>query len=171
MLATYASVLAVCVSSLAIGQAALALCGWRDWSWLAPPTGLALVTALCWGTVRLPGNGTISAVAVLLATAASAVLRAGRVKGGREALRKGAPVAIGGSHEIPIESIRLKRIRNAREDYEYLRPLERRGRGDEAMDVASGLFGPPSRAARSTTVGAAELQAAPPPAGALIDSG
>ena len=55
----------MCGASLAIGQAAIALCGVRRWSWLSPAVGLALLCALCWGTVRLPGDGAISAVVVL----------------------------------------------------------------------------------------------------------
>lgn len=94
MLATYASLIAVCAASLAIGQAALALCGWRRWSWLAPAVGLALLTALCWGTVRLPGEGVTCAVAAALATAASAAFLRGRLDGLGEALRDGAPVAV-----------------------------------------------------------------------------
>jgi hypothetical protein len=94
VLATYVSVIAVCAASLAIGQAALALCGWRRWSWLAPAVGLALVTALCWGTVRLPGDGVISAIAVLVATLASLLFCRGRAEGAREALRDGIPVGI-----------------------------------------------------------------------------
>ena len=73
MLATYASVLAVCASSLLIGQAAIALCGRRRWSWLAPAVGLALLCALCWATVRLPGDGVVSAFAVLAASLAAAL--------------------------------------------------------------------------------------------------
>jgi hypothetical protein len=68
---TYAAVLAVCGASLAIGQAALALCGVRRWSWLAPAAGLALICAICWGTVRLPGEGAASALTVLLLSVAS----------------------------------------------------------------------------------------------------
>ena len=49
MIGTYAAALAVCGASLAIGQAAIALCGRRRWSWLAPAVGLALVCAVCWG--------------------------------------------------------------------------------------------------------------------------
>jgi hypothetical protein len=94
VLATYVSVIAVCAASLAIGQAALALCGWRRWSWLAPATGLALVTALCWATVRLPGDGVISAIAVALAVVASVAFLRGRIEGAGVALRDGAPVAI-----------------------------------------------------------------------------
>lgn len=95
MLATYASLIAVCAASLAIGQAALALCGWRRWSWLAPAVGLALVTALCWATVRLPGDGVVSAISVLVATVASLLFLRGRMEGIGDALREGAPVAIG----------------------------------------------------------------------------
>ncbi len=95
MIGTYAAVVAVCVSALAIGQAALALCGVRRWSWLAPGVGLALLCAICWATVRLPGDGVVSAVAApVLAVAAAFYLR-GRLEGGGEALRQAWPVALG----------------------------------------------------------------------------
>jgi hypothetical protein len=90
----YVAVLAVCASSLAIGQATLGLCGWRRWSWLAPPVGLALVTAVCWATVRMSGHGAISALAVAILSIASLVWLWGRVEGGAEALRIGTPVAV-----------------------------------------------------------------------------
>jgi hypothetical protein len=94
VIGTYAAVLAVCAASLAIGQAAIGLCGARRWSWLAPAVGLALLCATCWGTVRLGGDGVLSAVAVaLLAVAAVAYLR-GRLEGGGEAARAGWPVAL-----------------------------------------------------------------------------
>jgi hypothetical protein len=47
---------------------------------------------------------------------------------------------IGGTHEIPVESIRLKRIRDGREDYEYLHILAQRGQKSDAMTIARGLF-------------------------------
>ncbi len=94
MVATYAAVLAVCVASLAIGQAALALCGMRRWSWTAPAVGLALVVASCWGTVRLAGDGVVSALVVLALTIAAVVYLWGRLEGGGEALRAGWPVAL-----------------------------------------------------------------------------
>jgi hypothetical protein len=94
VIATYAAALAVCAASLPLGQAAIALCGARRWSWLAPAVGLALLCAICWATVRLPGHGVVSAVGVLaLVIAAVAYLR-GRVEGGGEALRSGLPVAV-----------------------------------------------------------------------------
>ena len=82
MIATYAAVFAVCGASLAIGQAALALCGVRRWSWLAPAVGLALLCAICWATVRLPGDGTFAAVAILVLSVAAALWLRGRVEGG-----------------------------------------------------------------------------------------
>ncbi|HKO38907.1 MAG TPA: hypothetical protein VJU14_11130 [Solirubrobacterales bacterium] len=94
MIGTYAAVVAVCGSSLAIGQAAIALCGWRRWSWLAPAVGLALLLSVCWGTVRLPGDGLLSAVAVLALVVASIAYLRGRVEAGGEALRAGGPVAL-----------------------------------------------------------------------------
>lgn len=95
MVGTYAAAVAICGASLAFGQAAIALCGIRRWSWLAPPVGLALLLALCWAAVRLPGDGAVPAILVpLLLIAAVGYLR-GRVEGGGEALRSGWPVAAG----------------------------------------------------------------------------
>jgi hypothetical protein len=94
VIGTYAAVLAVCGASLAIGQAAIALCGARRWSWLSPAVGLALLCAVCWGTVRLGGDGIVSAVVVALLTLASVVYLWGRLEGGAEALRAGWPVAL-----------------------------------------------------------------------------
>jgi hypothetical protein len=94
VIGTYAAVLAVCASSLAIGQAAIALCGARRWSWLAPAVGLALLCAVCWGTVRLPGDGAVSALVVLALTIGSVLYVRGRLEGGAEALRAAWPVAL-----------------------------------------------------------------------------
>ncbi len=93
MIGTYVAVVAVCVSSPAIGQAVLGLCGVPRWSWLAPAVGLALVTAICWGTVRLPGDGVIGAVLVGLATLGSVAFLWRRVEGIPEARGIGACVA------------------------------------------------------------------------------
>ena len=95
MIGTYAAVVAVCGASLPIGQAALALCGVRRWSWLSPAVGLALLCAICWATVRMPGDGLISATLVLLLVVAALVYLRGQVEGGGEALRAGFPIAIG----------------------------------------------------------------------------
>jgi hypothetical protein len=82
------------VAALALGQAALRLCGVRGWSWLSPPVGLALLCAVCWGTVRLPGDGVVSAVLVLVLVVAAVGYLWGRLEGGAEALREGWPVAL-----------------------------------------------------------------------------
>jgi hypothetical protein len=92
---TYAAVVAVCVASLALGQAAIALCGARRWSWLSPAVGLALVCAISWGTVRIGSNGLVPALLVPLLAVAAAICLRGRIEGGGEALRAGAPVALG----------------------------------------------------------------------------
>jgi len=106
VIGTYAAVLAVCASSLAIGQAAIGLCGGRRWSWLSPAVGLALLGAICWGTVRLPGDGAVSAVVVAVLTVASVAWCVASfpgvgeesdntsVEGRRKALRVGGPVAL-----------------------------------------------------------------------------
>ena len=94
MIETYVAALAVCGASLAIGQAAIGLCGRREWSWLAPAVGLALLCAVCWGTVRMPGDGVLSAIAVLVLVVVSVGFLWGRVEGGGMALRAGAPVAL-----------------------------------------------------------------------------
>jgi hypothetical protein len=95
VIGTYAAVVAVCVSSLAIGQAVLALCGVPRWSWLAPAVGLALVCAISWGTVRLPGDGVIGAVVIALATLAAVAFLWRRVRDVPAAAAIGAAVAIG----------------------------------------------------------------------------
>ncbi|HET8813643.1 MAG TPA: hypothetical protein VFM51_01655 [Solirubrobacterales bacterium] len=94
MIATYGAVLAVCASSLVIGQAAVRLCGGRHWSWLSPAVGLALLCMVCWGTVRLPGDGVFSALVVAALTVGSAAYVWGRVENGGDALRAGWPVAL-----------------------------------------------------------------------------
>ncbi|MGN6663910.1 MAG: hypothetical protein ACTHK6_06875 [Solirubrobacterales bacterium] len=94
MIGTYAAVVAVCAASLAIGRAAILLCGGRRWSWLAPAVGLALLCAICWGTVRLPGHGAVSAGVVFVLAVASVAYLRGRVEGAGEALAAGWPVAL-----------------------------------------------------------------------------
>ncbi len=47
---------------------------------------------------------------------------------------------VGGTHDIPIESIRLKRIRDGREDWEYLHFLREHGHGAEVDAIVDGLY-------------------------------
>jgi hypothetical protein len=94
MLGTYACFVAVVAASIAVGQAVLALCGRRSWSWLAPAVGLAVITAVAWGTVRLPGEGVASAVVLGGLVAAVLVRLRGRAAGLGGAASIGLPVAI-----------------------------------------------------------------------------
>jgi hypothetical protein len=79
MLGTYASFVVVFGASSLAGQAILAACGRREWSWLAPAVGLAALCPLAWWTVRLPGEGTAALVAIAAAAAAATLLLRGRV--------------------------------------------------------------------------------------------
>jgi hypothetical protein len=94
VIGTYVAVVAVCGASLVIGQAAVGLCGQRRWSWLSPAVGLALVCAVCWATVRMPGNGVVSAIVVAGLVVASVAYLWARLEGWKEALRGGWPVAL-----------------------------------------------------------------------------
>jgi hypothetical protein len=94
MLGTYASFLILLGCSALVGQAVLALCGRRVWSWLAPAVGLSALLALAWATVRLPGEGLAAAIAIAAATAAAGAVLWGRVDGLAAALRGGAPLTI-----------------------------------------------------------------------------
>jgi hypothetical protein len=92
MLATYGSLLIVLVASCLVGQALFAVCGRREWSWLAPAVGLAALTAVAWGTVRLPGEGVASAIGLGLSGLIALLYLRGRVSGLRDAMRVGLPV-------------------------------------------------------------------------------
>jgi hypothetical protein len=106
VIGTYAAALAVCVASLAIGQAVINLCGRTGWSWTAAPVGLAILCAVCWGTVRLPGHGSISAIVVLAMVAVSLAYLQGRGVW-REPFTQGWPVfvlaALGASLPFIVE--------------------------------------------------------------------
>jgi hypothetical protein len=79
----------------------------------------------------------------------------------------GRPKRIGGQHDIPIDSMRLKRIRDGREDYEYLHILDRSGKRAQAMNVAHGLF----PTLYDTDVSAARFESARAQLASLIASG
>jgi hypothetical protein len=93
VIGTFAAALAICVAALAVGQAVITLCGRRRWSWAAAPVGLAILCAVCWATVRLPGDGQVSAIVVLALVAASLVYLQGKGVW-REAFGDGWPVAV-----------------------------------------------------------------------------
>ncbi len=86
--------LLVCGASLLIGQAVLAACGWRQWSWLAPAVGLAAFTALAWGAVRIGYDGLGPLIAGLVASGISLAFLWRRVEGVGVAIRVGLPIAV-----------------------------------------------------------------------------
>ena len=55
----------------------------------------------------------------------------------------GVPSKIGGTHHVPVTSIRFKLIREGYEDYEYLKLAERLGDGAFARLTAEALFPKP----------------------------
>jgi hypothetical protein len=52
----------------------------------------------------------------------------------------GTPATVGGTHAIPIESMRMKLIRNGYQAYEYLEFLADHGQGADARSIAAGVF-------------------------------
>jgi hypothetical protein len=52
----------------------------------------------------------------------------------------GTPAKIGGQTEIPVESLRLKGIRDGMEDYELLNLAKKLGLGEKAKAIAQGVF-------------------------------
>lgn len=94
MLGTYGSFLLLLALAALSGQAIFALCGRRTWSPLSPAVGLAALSAIAWGTVRLPGRGTASLIALLVAGAASALYLRGRLDDLPRAVRIGLPLAL-----------------------------------------------------------------------------
>ena len=97
MLGTYGSFLLLLGLAALSGQAIFAVCGRRTWSRLAPAVGLAALSAIAWGTVRLPGHGTASLVAILVVGAASALFLWQRLDDLPRALRVDLPVALAGA--------------------------------------------------------------------------
>lgn len=76
MIGAYASALAICAASVAIGQAIMVLAGRRDFSWLSAPVGLAALVVVSGVAVKLPGHSTAVLIALvgLLAAAAGVLL-------------------------------------------------------------------------------------------------
>ena len=94
MAGTYASLLLLLGASATVGQAVFALAGARAWSWLSPCVGLAVLLAVAWASVRLPGEGTAAVIALALITAGAGALLVGRVGELPTALRAGGPLAL-----------------------------------------------------------------------------
>lgn len=64
MLGTYSSLVTILLAATLIGQGLLWLCGRRDWSWLAPALGLAVICAVAWGKINVGGDPLVGTIAI-----------------------------------------------------------------------------------------------------------
>ena len=53
MVGTYASLAVILVAAAVSGQGLFALCGRREWSWLAPAVGLALLAGVALSLIHI----------------------------------------------------------------------------------------------------------------------
>jgi hypothetical protein len=85
-----------CFGSLILGQAVLAICGAREWSWLAPPVGIATLILLAVPAIHLPGrSATVAVVAAVLIVAGLAwLIRRAEQRPPLLGLLAGLPVAL-----------------------------------------------------------------------------
>lgn len=74
MLGTYLSLAVILISSAIAGQALMAACGRREWSWLSPAIGLGIIGALAWAFTNLAGDALGGVGAVALATVAGILI-------------------------------------------------------------------------------------------------
>lgn len=94
MIATYASAALICLASLLVGRAVLALAGRRSWSWLEPGVGLAAILAVTGVLARAPGHGTSATLGLVVLLIVAALLIWWLPYEAPGALRAGLPVAI-----------------------------------------------------------------------------
>jgi hypothetical protein len=84
----------ICAAAVMVGWGVLVMAGGRDWTWLAPGVGLAVLVALGWVSVLLPGHGVTPAVVMGLVVAASLYVLWRRRPAARGAARAGLPVVL-----------------------------------------------------------------------------
>lgn len=94
MLGTYATALLVIGTSVPLGAAVLVLSGRREWSWTGPALGLAVITALAWLLVRLPGEGLTAILGIGVLAVAAGNWAMPRLGLGWQVLREGAPAGL-----------------------------------------------------------------------------
>ncbi len=95
MVGTYAAALFVIAASIPVGAAVLLLAGRREWSWIAPALGLALLSVLAWLLVRLPGEGLTCLIGLGAVAIACGALALPRLDLGKaEIVRAGVPTAL-----------------------------------------------------------------------------
>src|SRR5438105_15017944 len=51
----------ICMGSLSLGQGVMAICGAREWSWLAGPVGLSTLILIAVPAIHIPGRSATSA--------------------------------------------------------------------------------------------------------------
>jgi hypothetical protein len=74
MFALLLSAALICLGSLALGQGVMALCGAREWNWLAVPVGIATMMLLAVPALHVPGRSMTVAVVIALLIVAGLVL-------------------------------------------------------------------------------------------------
>jgi hypothetical protein len=81
MVGTYASLAVILVAAAVSGQGLFALCGRREWSWLSPAVGLALLAGVAWGVLNLTDEpaAALAAIAVLVVGGLAAWASAGEL--------------------------------------------------------------------------------------------
>jgi hypothetical protein len=74
MLSLLLSAALTCLGSLALGQGVLAICGARQWNWLAAPVGVAIMMLLAIPAIHVPGRSVTVAVVMAILIVAGLVL-------------------------------------------------------------------------------------------------
>jgi hypothetical protein len=92
--ALYGSLAFIFAASMAVGWAVLAAIGRREWSWLAPAVGLAVLILVSALTIRLPGRALTASLAVAAVIGASLLIVSRHAPGLSAAARVGLPVVL-----------------------------------------------------------------------------
>ncbi len=111
--------------------------GWAGYEIDAPASE---TRAIAWAAFRYSLSGTLYYDMALLLPSAWETQLYSTGNGDGTLFYPGTVNRIGGTHPIPIESLRMKLVRDGYEDYEYLKLLRDRGHGNEAHSLAASLF-------------------------------
>ncbi len=133
---------------------------WNGWPGYAIDEPASEARAMGWQSFRYKATGELYYdVDYSLSTAWASDLYDFGGNGDGTLFYPGRPDVVGGTHDIPIESMRLKLIRDGYEDYEYMKFLQDNGFGSQAFGIVRGLFPTMYGSARSDSdVQAARLQ-------------
>jgi hypothetical protein len=126
-----------CASHGCGGQGGAAYTGWPSYAIDESPVAHRIMPWLAW-RYRIAGELYYNTVESYLGEGADPWndVRLHGGNGDGSLFYPGAPARIGGTTDIPIESIRLKLVREGMEDYEYLALAARSGLGDVAQRLA-----------------------------------